>query len=103
MVNRNRAELDRERDRTGLRELVAVESERQACCGAGLEVAACLGGIEGPALEEDVGRFGDRRGLGQHLGEREVEVGVGVESNSGGTACAPSQVGMPPAAAIARS
>ncbi len=43
-----------------------------------LEVAARLRGVEGAALEEDVGCLGDRRRLGQDLAEREVEVGVGV-------------------------
>ena len=67
-----------------------------------LEVAPRLRGVERAALEEDVGGVGDGRRLRQHLGEREVEVGVGVAC-SGGTACAPSQVGEPPAARTARS
>src|SRR5205823_12713645 len=36
------------------------------------------GGVEGATLQEDVGRLGDRRRLGQDLGEREVEVRVAV-------------------------
>ena len=45
---------------------------------ARLEVAARLRRVERAPLEEDVGRLGDLRRLGQHLREREVEVGVRV-------------------------
>ena len=45
---------------------------------ARLEVPARLGRVEGAALEEHVGRLGELGRLGQHLGEREVEVRVGV-------------------------
>ena len=78
VVDGARAELDRERDRAGLRELVAVEAQREAGVAARLEVAARLRRVEGAALEEDVGRFRDLGSFGQHLGEREVEVRVGV-------------------------
>ena len=78
MVDRPCAELDRERDRAGLGELVAVQAQDETGGAAGLEVAPRLGGVEGAALEEDVGRLGQERGLGQHLREHEVEVGVAV-------------------------
>ena len=78
MVDRARTELDRERDRARLGELVAVQSQRKARRAAGLEVAARLVGVERAPLEEDVGRLGERGRLGQDLGEQEVEVGVGV-------------------------
>ena len=78
MVDRARAELDRERDRALLGELVAVQAQREAGVAARLEVAARLRGVERAALEEDVRRLGELRRLRQHLGEREVEVRVGV-------------------------
>jgi hypothetical protein len=60
-----------------------VQPEREACIAARLEVAARLSGVERSALEKDVRRLRERRGVGQNLGEREV--------------------GTPPAAATARS
>ena len=78
VVDRARAELERERDRAALRELVAVQPQRKACVAARLEIAARLGGVERAAFEEDVGGRRDLRGFGQHLREREVEVGVAV-------------------------
>ena len=92
------AELDRQLDPARLGELVGVQAQRQPVLGAGLEVPARLRGVERALLQEDVRRLGDPDRLGEHLGEREVEVRVRVESNSGGTACAPSHVGTPPAA-----
>ena len=78
VVDRARAELDGERDRAPLGELVAVQPQRQAGGFAGLEVAPGLGGVEGAAFEEDVCRVGQRRRLRQHLGDRPVEVRIGV-------------------------
>ena len=78
VVDRPCAELDRERDRALLGELVAVQAQREPGVAARLEVAARLRRVERAALEEDVGGLGDLRRLGQHLGEREVEVRVGV-------------------------
>ena len=72
------AELDRERDRALLGELVTVQAKLETGSAACVEIAPCLLGGEGPALEKDVGRLGDRRSFGQDLAEREVEVGVGV-------------------------
>ena len=60
------------------RELVAVEAQREPGVAARLEVAARLRRVERAALEEDVRRLGEPRRFRQHLGEREVEVGVGV-------------------------
>ena len=78
VVDRARAELDRERDRPLLGELVAVEAQREAGVPARFEVPARLRGVERAALEEDVRRLGEPCRLGQHLGEREVEVRVAV-------------------------
>ena len=78
MVDRAGAELDRERNGACLGELVAVEAQREPRVAAGDEIAARLLGVEGAALQEDVGRLGERRRFGQHLGEREVEIRVGV-------------------------
>ncbi|MFN7143608.1 MAG: efflux RND transporter permease subunit, partial [Myxococcota bacterium] len=51
------AELDGERDRTRLGELVAVQPEREPRVPARLEVAAGLRGVERSALQEHVGRL----------------------------------------------
>ena len=74
MVDRARADLDRERDGSLLRELVAVQPEREAGRGASFEVAPGLLEVECSAFEEDVGRLGDPGRLGQDFGQREVEV-----------------------------
>ena len=102
VVDRPRAELDRERDRTRFRELVAVQPQLEPVVARGVEVAASLDRVECTTLEEDIRRLGDGRGLGQDVRDQPVDVLVGVCSNSGGTACAPRNVGMPPAAAMAR-
>src|SRR5204863_1847875 len=78
MVDRARAKLDRERDRALLRELVAVQTKREPGSAASLEKPARLARVEGSALEEDVRGLGELRRVGQHLAEREVEVGVGI-------------------------
>ena len=78
MVDAPRAEVDRERDRPALGELVAVQAEREPGRRARLEVAARLRRVERAALEEDVGRVGELRRLGEHVGEDEVEVRVGI-------------------------
>src|SRR5206468_2342039 len=72
------AELDRERDRTLLRELVAVEAQCEPGVLARPQVAPGLRRVERAALEEDVGGVGELRGVGQYLGQREVEIRVGV-------------------------
>ena len=78
MVDRAGAELDRERNRTALRELVAVQPQRQSAAATRLEVAPRLLGVEGAALQEHVGGVGELCGVRKHLGERELEIRVGV-------------------------
>ena len=78
MVDRSGSELDRERDRPRLRELVTVEPEREPGLGAGEQVAPRLIHIESAALEEHVGRLRNARSAGQDVGQREGEVGVGA-------------------------
>ena len=78
MVDRSRAELDRERNRTLLRELVAVQAQRQTRFGASGEIAPRLVGVERATLEEDVRGLRDFRRRGEHLREGEVEVRVCV-------------------------
>ncbi len=76
VIHRARAELDRERDRTRLGELVAVQAEREAGIGAGAQVPARLLGVERSALEEHVRCLGETGCLGQHLVEQEVDVRI---------------------------
>ena len=102
MIDRPGAELDGERDRARLRELVAVQPQREPRVAARRQVAARLLGVEGSALEEDVRRFREPSRLREHLREEEVDVRVGVRE-LGRDGCAPSQVATPPAAATARS
>ncbi len=78
MVDRAGAELDRERDRPLLGELVAVQAKCETRVSARFQVAPRLLRREGAALDEDVRRLGDLSSLGQDLAEGEVEVGVGV-------------------------
>ena len=78
MVDRPRVQLDREWDGALLGELVTVQSQREPRPTARCEVPPRLCRIERAALEEHVGRLRDRRRLGEHLGEREVEVRVRV-------------------------
>jgi hypothetical protein len=65
VVDASRAQLDRERDRSCLSELVAVKPEREACVSTGLEVTPRLRRVEGAALEEDVGRRCDAAAAGR--------------------------------------
>jgi hypothetical protein len=78
VVDRARAELDRERDRPRFGELIAVQAQREAVRARGLEVPASLVGVEGAALEEDVGRLGKRGRFREHVGEHELEIGIRV-------------------------
>ena len=78
MVDGTRPELDRERDRTGFRELVAVQAQCEPRIRAGIEVATRLLGVERAALDEHVGGFGDPRRVREHLSQRELEIRVGV-------------------------
>ena len=77
MVDRAGRKLDGQGNRTGLRELVSVEPQREAGVAARLEVPPRLRGVECASLEEHVRRFRELGRFGQDLGEREVEVGVG--------------------------
>ena len=78
MIDGARAQLDRERDRPRLRELIPVEPQREARVPAGFEVPPRLGRVEGAALEEHVACFGEQRRSRQNLVEEEVEIRVGV-------------------------
>ena len=78
MVDGACPELDRERNGTRLAELVAVEAQCEPGVATRLEVATRLRRVERTALEEDVRRLRDSRRFGQDLGEREVEVRLGV-------------------------
>ena len=78
VVDRPRADLDRERNRAELRELVPVQAQCKPCLSARLEIAARLPDVERAALDEDVCGFGDLRRRRQDLGEQKVEVRVGV-------------------------
>ncbi len=69
VVDASRAELDGERDRAALRELVAVQAQREPRVAARGQVAACLRGVERATLEEDVRRVRKLRRLRQHLGQ----------------------------------
>ncbi len=64
MIDGARAELDGERDRSGLGELIAVQAQRQAGEPARLEVAARLGRVKGAPLEKHVGRVRDASRIG---------------------------------------
>jgi hypothetical protein len=78
MVDRPRADFDRERYGAELCELVAVQAQCQPCLPAGSQIAACLPDVERAALDEDVCGFGDPRRRRQDLREQKVEVLVGV-------------------------
>ena len=67
VVDRPRAELDRERDGALLGELVGMQTERKARSRAGLEIAARLRGVERATLEEDVGGLRELGGLREDL------------------------------------
>ncbi len=62
VIDGARSELDGKGDRTALRELVAVQAQRQAGSTARPEIAASLGRVERAALEKDVGRRRQLRG-----------------------------------------
>ena len=74
MIHGARAELDRERDRTRLGELVSVQAEGETGVSTRLEVATSNLDPERAALEKDIGGLGQSCSLGQHLVEQEVDV-----------------------------
>src|SRR5215210_8948596 len=61
------AELDRQRDRTPLGELVGVQAEREPVLPARFEVAPRLRRLERAPLQKDVGESGQGRCFRQHL------------------------------------
>src|SRR5439155_10331535 len=70
------AELDRQGNRTLLRELIAVQAQREPRVSARRQVAAGLVDVERSALEEHVRGFGELSGGREHLGQGEVEICV---------------------------
>ena len=78
VVDRTRAELDRERNRTRLRELVTMEPQLEAVRAARLEIATSLRSVERASLEEDVCGLGELRRLREDVGQDEIEIGVCV-------------------------
>ena len=102
VVDGARAELDRQRDRAGLRELVAVEAQRESRPRAGLEVPARLCASNAPRSRKTSAASASSAASGSTSVSANSRY-ASASSNSGGTAWAPSQVGTPPAAATARS
>ena len=100
VVDRARAELDRERDRAGLRELVAMQRSARPRRGSA-EVAARLVGVEGTRSRKTSAASASRAAPGSTSPSANSRY-ASASSNSGGTAWAPSQVGTR-GTAIARS
>mgnify|MGYP007029148869 CR=1 FL=1 len=59
-------------------ELVAVDPQAEARCGAGAQHPLGLGGVEGPLLAEHVDPLREAGGGGNDLLDHEVDVPVGV-------------------------
>ena len=78
MVDRARPELDGERHGAALRELVAVQAQREAGNPARRQVAARLPRVERAALEERIGGVRDPRRVRQHLRQGVVDVRIRV-------------------------
>ena len=76
VIDRASAELDREWDCAGLRELVAVQAEREPGCAARSQIPPGLVRVEGPSLEEDVGRLGQLGGLREDVFDEEVDIRI---------------------------
>ena len=72
MIDGPGAELDRQRDRTLLGELIAVQAKSEPRGTASLEVAASLVDVERPLLEKDIRARGQPRSFRQDFGEREA-------------------------------
>src|SRR5215217_6319086 len=68
------AELEGQRDRTPLGELVRMEAEREPVPLARLEVVSRLRHLERTALQEDVGGSGQGRCFWQHFMDHELHV-----------------------------
>ena len=60
-----------------------MEAQLEPRLAAGLEVATRLGRIERPALEEDVRRLGELRGLRKNVAHEELEVRIGALVDAG--------------------
>ena len=67
MIDGARAELDRERDRSELGELIAVQAQREARVSACFEIPPSLVHSKRAALDEYVCSLGNRCRFGQHL------------------------------------
>ncbi len=78
MVDRPHAELDRELYRADLRKLVSVHTQDEPRRAAREQVAACLFHVERAVLDEDVGRDRELRRVREDLGDRPVDVRVGI-------------------------
>jgi len=78
MIHRAGAELDRQRDRALLGELVAVEAKRKTGGTARGQVAASLVDVERAFLEENIRGRRQPRCFRQDLGERKIEIRIGV-------------------------
>src|SRR5918995_2981531 len=68
------AELEGQRDRTPLGELVRMQAEREPVLPARLEVASRLRHLERTTLQEDVGGSGQGRCFRQHFLDHELHV-----------------------------
>ena len=55
-----------------------MQPEREPGVRACTEVPPRRLDAEGSTLDEDIGRGGDPRGVGEHLGDRPVDVGIGI-------------------------
>ena len=78
MIDRARAELDRERDRPALGELIAVQPQCEPGVAARCEIAPRLAASKAPRSRKTSAASASSRRLRQHLRECEVEVRVGV-------------------------
>src|SRR5215212_208864 len=68
------AELEGQRDRTPLGELVGMQPGREPVLLARLQVASCLGDLERTTLQEDIGGSGQGRCFWQHFMDHELHV-----------------------------
>ena len=78
------AELEGQRDRTPLGELVCVQAEREPVPSASLEITSRLGHLERTALQEDVGGSGQDAASGSTSWITNSTYSAAL-SNSGGT------------------
>ncbi len=76
MIDRPRTELDREPDRTQLRELIAVQPELEPGTTTGREIFTRLSDVERTALDKDIGRLRKPRSFRQDLTHQELDVRI---------------------------